>query len=312
MAFSESRVIPRIAHQKNMEVLDMSEFANRMKEWTAQFKGYIGKIKDSGFKTLPWKQPWMTAEPANYSTGHVYTGWNSLNLKAVGGESDYATERQIGQAGCYVPDDLTGYPIGFVKYHNQFTEEERKDRESKGFTGPVRINSTVYPISGVRRLINDELLDNIESREPQHLKAEEIVKKLGIKLKIGKPMYNPVEDQIYMPARSKYKDLNLFFVDLSHEVGHYLGHETRAHNLEKINRIKPDYKAVYSREELTAQLFSKLFRDLCGIETDDNDNNEIAYCKGWYEELSKDPSLLMWAGDDAQKRANWLVQQLVA
>ena len=51
MAFSESRVIPRIAHQKNMEVLDMSEFANRMKEWTAQFKGYIGKIKDSGFKT---------------------------------------------------------------------------------------------------------------------------------------------------------------------------------------------------------------------------------------------------------------------
>mgnify|MGYP003136153453 CR=1 FL=1 len=292
----------------------MSEFVNRMKVWTSQFKGYIGKIKDSEFKVLPWQQTWMKADPANYSSGHVYTGWNSLNLKAVGGESEYATERQIGEAGCYVPEDLTGYPIGFIKYHNQFTPEERKARETKGFTGPLKVNSTVYPISGVRRIINDELLDNIETREPQHLKAETIIATLGIKTKIGKPMYNPVEDQIYMPAKSKYKnqDLNLFWIDLSHEVGHWVGHETRAHNLEKINRIKPDYKAIYSREELTAQLFSKIFRDLCGIETPDSEENEIAYCKGWYEELSRDPSLLMWAGDDAQKRANWLVQQLAA
>jgi len=65
--------------------------------------------------------------------------------------------------------------------------------------------------------------------------------------------------------------------------------------------------AVYSREELVAEISSAAILNDLRIETPDTFTNSAAYIQGWSKALKKDPKLFITASSRAEKAANYIL-----
>ena len=65
--------------------------------------------------------------------------------------------------------------------------------------------------------------------------------------------------------------------------------------------------AVYSREELVAEISSAAILNNLKIETPETFTNSAAYIQGWSRALKKDPKLFVTASARAEKAANYIL-----
>lgn len=117
--------------------------------------------------------------------------------------------------------------------------------------------------------------------------------------------YSIGRDEIVLPERSQFKDLESFQTNLFHEAAHSTGSENR------LNRLKPatfgskDYAAEELKAELTAAFVAANYGMVKSLKED-----SAPYLKSWLNSLHESPDFLKTILLDVKKASSMLTQRI--
>lgn len=120
-----------------------------------------------------------------------------------------------------------------------------------------------------------------------------------------KAYYSISRDEIVLPERSQFKDLEAFQANLFHEAAHSTGSENR------LNRLKPtafgskEYAAEELKAELTAAFVSANYGMVKGLKED-----SAPYIKSWLGSLQESPDFLKTILLDVKRASSMLIQRI--
>lgn len=109
--------------------------------------------------------------------------------------------------------------------------------------------------------------------------------------------YLPDTDEIHVPLKTQFKDGESFYSTLAHEMAHSTGNQNR---LGRISGETGGGREDYGREELVAELTAAIAMASLGISTSPRVEN-IAYLKGWCEDIQKEPRFILTTLSDVSK-----------
>jgi antirestriction protein ArdC len=125
--------------------------------------------------------------------------------------------------------------------------------------------------------------------------------------KYKKAYYSPIKDMVNIPTYDSFKETELYYNTLFHELIHSTGHQTRL-NRDSISKAHAFGDAVYSKEELTAELGSAFLCANAGISTQTL-NDSAAYLNGWLNILKKKPQYLFSCSSNAKKASDFILNE---
>ena len=284
----------------------MKNARNKINEMITQ--KMIERISATG--TLPWRKPWVSqdARPQNLVSRKPYRGVNAFLLHMMGYAQPYfLTMKQANQLGAKIRKGEKSIPVVFWKFVEP--DENKDDPEQRGYAmlryyhvfnvaqceglpeGKVpkldKPNREVCPIAAAERLIED--MPNKPEIDYNHSYAA----------------YSPLADAVHMPSPDMFLGDEGFYSTLFHELVHSTGHKSRLarKGVVDLNRFGSH---EYSKEELVAEMGATFLCGHCGILPQVEDNS-VAYLNGWLERLKADPSMLVSAGQQAQKAYDYIV-----
>lgn len=120
-----------------------------------------------------------------------------------------------------------------------------------------------------------------------------------------KAYYSISRDEIILPERSQFKDLEAFQANLFHEAAHSTGSENR------LNRLKPaafgsnEYAAEELKAELTAAFVAANYGMVKGLKED-----SAPYIKSWLGSLHESPDFLKTILLDVKRASSMLIQRI--
>lgn len=259
----------------------------------------VGQLKNG---EIPWQQPWVSQKPVNWVTGRPYSGINAILL----GSGEYATFKQIKEAGGHVKKGAKAHQVVFWKILEK--EHESEDGELSTKKVPLLRYYSVFKIG-----------EQTEGLELRHTKAprdrHEAIQKCEAVVNgyANKPLitegsnasYFPDTDTVVIPRAEMFYSSEGYYSTLFHELVHSTGHSSR------LNRqLTTQHKtAEYSREELVAALGTAFLCAECGIINQSVINNEAAYIQGWLSFLKNDQYALVWAASRAQKAVDYILRK---
>jgi len=258
---------------------------------------------------IPWKRPWSTEIrlPRNLVTGRKYQGINVWLLMASSYASPYwLTFNQVRDLRGTV---RKGEKSSIVVYWN-FKEVDELNED----TGEVEHKN--IPFLKYYRVFNVHQCDGIampdqsrcdkpDSREDAEALVNGYHGRPDIKHGFAKASYNPVEDQVKMPARTDFMSLEEYYSTLFHELVHSTGHAIRL-NRETMTTPAAFGSRNYAREELVAEMGAAYLCGISGI-SQTTIENSAAYIQGWRNTICKDSKLVVLAAAQAQKAVNYIV-----
>lgn len=256
--------------------------------------------------TVPWHKPWsvQTGFPRNLVTKKPYRGINPFLLMGMGYESPHwLTFRQAIQLGGTVKKGEKACPVVFWK-HLEVTEKESGEVEKIPLL-------RLYFVFNVAQC---EGLKNIPAEDTSALvvtQAAEIVAKMPqpphVKHGMKQAYYSPSDDIVGMPERKRFETEDAYHAVLFHELVHATGHEKRL-NRQSITERNGFGSDPYCKEELIAELGSAFLCGQAGI-TERTIDNSAAYLEGWLKQLQSDKTLIVYAAAQAQKAADFILNQ---
>jgi antirestriction protein ArdC len=128
---------------------------------------------------------------------------------------------------------------------------------------------------------------------------------VNFKHRQGYGAYNHVTDTIKVAPMKFYKTSSAYYSTLFHEAVHSTGHKTRLDRL----HVSYTHDENYSKEELVAEMGASLLCMYIGISNEKQIDNQAAYLKGWLTKLKSDPSLIITAGNMAQKAIDMILEK---
>ena len=120
--------------------------------------------------------------------------------------------------------------------------------------------------------------------------------------------YSISRDEIVLPERSQFKDLEAFQSNLFHEAAHSSGSENR------LGRLKEGASfgsAEYAKEELTAELTAAFVAANYGM-TKGLKEDSAPYLKSWLDSLQEKPDFLKTVLMDVKRASSMLTQRIDA
>jgi antirestriction protein ArdC len=310
------------------------------KQWKSKSSTDIATIVTSKIieglnkNICPWTKPWMDASiggvPQNYNSKREYHSSNRLLLTMIMMEKGYkfnywVTYKGAKDLGGNVKRGESGCPITFWKFVERKKVDDNGDEQTKKI-----------PFLRMFKVFNVEQCEGIEMPKPTKVKkvaklkpikdAEKIVKaydereeKLSIKIQTSnKAYYSPSNDLIVVPtmrqAVEKAKKVGQtandgkqhFYSTLFHEMVHSTGIEGRC-NRKGVAEVNFFGDHEYSKEELVAEIGSAILSFKSGLTSERVLDNTTAYCKGWAKKLKSDPKMIIWAGGQAEKGADYIL-----
>lgn len=271
----------------------------------------IKKIEDAITKgTNPWRMPWSRKRPRNYVTGRFYNG---INLWLLEG-SEFVTWTQICDLQKKNPEvklkkGCRKQMVVFFKF-NEYETTDKKTGEIETKTIPMLRYYTVYSIDDVYGLeSNYETFDNepIESVE-EALHSYMAEAGVGFKEVEGgnKAYYSPKGHYIRIPAKNQFREISEYYSTLAHECVHSTGIALgRFDDKVSSHTFASD---SYSKEELCAELGANLILSTLGIQTENAENNNVAYLRSWLKQLKDDTTLLVSASNKATKAVDLILK----
>lgn len=262
---------------------------------------------------VPWRSGVLGLKaagyPKNLCTGKPYRGVNVFLLAfmayAKGYESAYwLTFQQANQRGGRVKRGEKSSLVVFWK------PLETTDRQ----TGEVKKISVLryYNVFNANQCEGVEVPDapNYTPSEFAPIEAAEtIVKEYsdGPKVVLGgaKAFYTPETDTVKLPEPTRFESTEQFYATMFHELSHSTGHSKRLdRGLD--TKLAAFGSADYGREELVAEMSAAF---LCGAARIDPAviKNQAAYVSGWLGAIKKDKRLIIVAGGQAQRSADWVL-----
>jgi len=247
--------------------------------------------------TIPWQKPWVySGSCVSYATGKPYS---LLNQMLLGRPGEYATFKQIQQAGGYVRKGQKASMVVFWKWLEQEDEETGEKKE--------------IPFL---RYYNVFHIDQCEGLKPRHVealpqtanadqKAESIIcdylRTSGVKLNHeagDRAFYRPSTDSIILPLLAQFKETAEYYSTAFHELVDSTGHAKR------LNRIAGTAffgSEAYSKEELVAEIGASALVNASGLETAESFRNNSAYVQNWLQVLKSDKRFIVSASGKAEK-----------
>ncbi len=139
--------------------------------------------------------------------------------------------------------------------------------------------------------------------------AAEIVAKMPqppvVKHGMKQAYYSPSSDIVGMPERKRFDTEDGYHATFFHELVHSTGHEKRLKRL-SITERNGFGTDPYCKEELIAELGSAFLCGQAGI-VERTIDNSAAYLEGWLKQLREDKTLIVYAGAQAQKAADFIL-----
>lgn len=265
---------------------------------------------------IPWHRPWCSVGGGAYNriTEKPYSLLNQMLLSHTG---EYASLQQWNKLGGRIRKGERSEFVVFWKWcepkkeETQETEDKEEDQESgRILDRPILRYYRVFHISQVEgvaplpqriRLYNHDPIEEAERLINSYLHREGIVLEEELS---DTAYYSPARDLIHIPSIKQYEELSEYYSTLLHEAVHSTGHSTRL-NRAGLQNVSFG-SAVYSKEELIAEIGSACLLSDLGIETDRSMTNSAAYIQGWLHALKNDRKLVVMAAAQAQKAAEYI------
>lgn len=256
--------------------------------------------------TAPWRKPWVGGIPKNYLTKKHYRG---INLLLLGGGS-YLTLRQIKELAKKDPKikRKKGSKSEMVVFWN-FVDKKDKDKDKEEDNSYAMLKYyKVYHISNVEGIEEEEA--EVFEHEPIE-RAELLLNKYNEEVSIdvqksNKAYYVPATDKIVLPELNQFERAEEFYSTAFHEMVHSTGHESRLSRFNSSDQTK--FGSVsYSKEELVAEIGSNMILSSLCIESEKQQENSVSYLYGWLKAIKKDPKLITFASQRAQKAADYIL-----
>lgn len=121
----------------------------------------------------------------------------------------------------------------------------------------------------------------------------------------GGAWYKAGVDQVNVPKKNEFKDVNKYYSTIFHELVHSTGHKQRLKR-DGIANTSFFESLTYSKEELVAEIGASFLCAMAGIDNTTLDNS-AAYIQGWLGVLKDDPKMVVHASQQAQKAADWIL-----
>lgn len=276
-------------------------------------KAILDKIENG---TLPWMRPWDKDEPLlgehkNFVTGKRYRGFNSLSLYGNGYKSpNWVTFKKMKELGGSLKKGQKGSIVIFWKI---LKKTEERDGEEVEKNIPLLRHYFVFNLDQIDGIECPDTGSNIRKNEKEINSipgAEKIVFNFknmpslthGIS---QRAFYDKGEDYINMPEKEAFHSSEEYYSTLFHEIVHSTGHKDRLNRDSLVNACGfGDHE--YSREELVAEIGSAMLCNKVGFSNKVLDN-QAAYVRSWKDNIKKDPTILIWASQKAQKAFDYIL-----
>lgn len=275
----------------------------------------VGKIIDMMkqgyfFNTPEWDRAMLC--PQNPLSKVRYRGGNRLRLMHTVVEKGYtdprwATLNQYRKKGYYAKKGEQGILCEkWIFTKEEIIVNERQEKEKI-------IVELERPQVSYFKVFNAQQIQDFPVYQEQRSSSKELEKLIDemilssecpvYELAQNRSYYSPSRDQIVLPLRETFKDMESFGKVVFHEMGHSTGHPSRLNRKMGGFFGSPDY----SMEELRAELGAMFIESDLNIQLKtENYQDHSDYLKSWLEELEADPNELFRACADAEKIAEYL------
>ncbi|MEX1023200.1 MAG: zincin-like metallopeptidase domain-containing protein [Dehalococcoidia bacterium] len=258
--------------------------------------------------TVPWRQPWRSRGLRNAISGRSYRGINLLllGLTALEGGFDdprWLTYRQAQAKGGHVRRGERGTQIVLWKWI------DRSDAD----TGETQQH---YPLLRLFTVFNITQCDDVAlpaydeggSQDPL-AEADAIVAGYAggppVVHDADSAYYIPSRDEVHLPPRESFRDVQGYYATLFHELAHSTGHQSRL-NREGYQSAARFGSEMYSREELVAEFTAAFLGQEAGTDPSRVEQS-VAYIASWLKALRDDRRLVVIAAGQAQRAADHIL-----
>lgn len=265
-------------------------------------------IKSLEGGTVPWQKPWTTKMPVNFVSKKPYRGINPFLLSLQNRKSPYwlSYKQMVNLGGMLKADDKKASMVIFWKWLD--ANKDVKDADKKD----------LIPMLRYYNVFNLDQIDGIEV--PVENKLEFTPVESAEKVVAGYPnppkfteggdraCYSPSLDEITMPVKESFTDIESYYSTLFHEMTHSTGHKTRLARPEvvDVNHFGSD---DYSKEELVAEMGASFLQAETGITSKSVQQNSEAYIKSWIKVFKDDKKFIVHASAKAQKAVDWILDR---
>lgn len=262
--------------------------------------------------TVPWAKPWTAGGqfPKNLASGKEYRGVNVFLLSAMNYASPYwLTYKQAAELGGNVRKGEKSVPVVFWK---RFEVEDKTADNGKKFIPMLRYYS-VFNLAQCENIPADKLPTTTATENHSPVAAaESIVSGMPKAPKISgghaQACYSPSADEVRMPDLNTFTTAEAYHATLFHELIHSTGHESRLARKSIVEGagVHSFGSETYAKEELVAEMGAAFLCGQAGI-GERVIENQAAYVAAWLKRLKEDNKLVVQAGAQAQRAADFIL-----
>ena len=247
---------------------------------------------------IPWARGWKPDyhPPTNWFTQKPYHGLNLLLLQWNG---QYASYKQIIEAGGRVKKGATATPIIFWKTF----EVEEPDKEEPQIKFCLRYYS-VFEIGIDTEGIERREISTVSSVLGNELVHPYLASGPAIAHGYASASYDPKKDAIRLPHTKQFQSPDHYLKTLFHEIIHSTGHSTR---LQRPLDSQSNNRKSYAKEELTAEIGSAFLCNFAGIDSEKIFKQNASYIQNWLTVLQDNPRMVISSASLAQKAVEYII-----
>ena len=308
---------------------------NKAFEKLTPTKRYVAETLLNNLNTIDglWQQGWInTGVPVSGITGKKYHGVNNMSLTLVAmargyGDNRWITYKQMEEKGWKFKTDEEGNSLGkgagvaieFFELRDKETQKPFDRKTLDGMTASERqeyMDNNVYPVRKYYRVFNADVIDGIPVKEKREIDPNGINERAEKLLDFwdkneshiiyggNQAYYRLSADEIHIPEKQMFLDMNEFYSTVLHEMGHSTGHESRL-NRDLSGKFGTEDYAI---EELRAEIASLFLEQDLEIQVSEKHiENNSRYIKSWHDRISEDPNILFTAIADADKMSKYII-----
>ncbi len=253
---------------------------------------------------VPWLNSWTAAGiPQNLITRKEYRDINIFLLSIPNfSKNFYVTPKQVSDFGWSVRENEKAIPVFYWKF------SENKDAHPNGNVSPILRYSYLYNYSQCRGINKSKIPKVKRPRFPLEMCA-------SVSCNMPKPpriitgklpaTYMSTLDCIEIPRRHDYPNEELYYATLFRCLIHSTGHESRLNRKEVMNATVSDHK-YHATEFLIGEIGASHLASLAGIRYGLR-GDMTSYCRDWITRLQKDPRLIIYASNQAQRAVDYIL-----
>ena len=254
---------------------------------------------------IPWRKPWVSSGSCiSYASGKPYS---LLNQMLLGRPGEYATFKQVQQAGGYV---RKREKAKMVVFWNWLEREDEKTGEKKEI--PFLRYYNVFHIDqceGMKARHEEPLPQTVSPDQQAEAIIANYLRTSGVKLhheQGDRAFYRPSSDSITLPLLAQFRETAEYYSTAFHEMVHSTGHKSRLDRLEKTAFFGSE---AYSKEELIAEIGASALVNHAGLETASSFRNNAAYVQNWLQVLRNDKRFIISAAGKAEKAVDLILNR---